>query len=200
MTRASMTSSRAAEKEPLTQAIRYALGAARTIAPEQLLNPTPCQGWDLRMLLKHATESLTGLREGISLGRVSLVPADNPGAPPVQGFRDQARLLLEALPGRAHRRQDISIGGFPLRADAITAIGALEIAVHGWDISQASATCQPIPPLLATGLLATALLLVPANNRHPLFAAPVSTTTKAHPSDQLVAFLGRTPLARPSAG
>jgi uncharacterized protein (TIGR03086 family) len=199
MTGASMTSSRAAEEVPLTQAIRYALGTVGTITPEQLPNPTPCQGWDLRMLLSHAAESLAVLREGISIGHVSLVPGCNPGAHPVHAFRDQARLLLEALPSPALRRQEITIGGFPLRAAALTAIGALEIAVHGWDISQASATCQPIPPLLATGLLATALLLVPANNRHPLFAAPVSTTTKAHPSDQLVAFLGRTPLARPGA-
>ena len=82
MTGARMTSSWAAEKELLTQEIRYALGTVRTITPEQLRNPTPCQGWDLRLLLKHATESLAALREGISIGHVSLVPAGNPGAPP----------------------------------------------------------------------------------------------------------------------
>jgi hypothetical protein len=73
--------------------------------------------------------------------------------------------------------------------------GALEIAVHGWDMSRACGHCQPIPPTLAAGLLAIAPLLVPGTDRHPLFATPVSVPPEAGLSDQLVAFLGRSPQA-----
>ena len=36
--------------------------------------PTPCGEWDLRMLLRHASESLTAFGEGIEAGRVGLRP------------------------------------------------------------------------------------------------------------------------------
>ncbi len=70
-------------------------------------------------------------------------------------------------------------------------VGALEIAVHGWDISQACGHRRPIPHRLATDLVAMAPLLVPEAGRHPLFAAPVPAAREATASDQLVAFLGR---------
>jgi uncharacterized protein (TIGR03086 family) len=80
-----------------------------------------------------------------------------------------------------------------LPASAMAGAGALEIAVHGWDISRACGRCQPIPRALAGDLLAIAPLLVPSAGRHPLFAAPVSVPPEAGPSDRLAAFLGRTP-------
>jgi uncharacterized protein (TIGR03086 family) len=75
----------------------------------------------------------------------------------------------------------------------MAAVAALEIAVHGWDISQACGQRQPIPRALATALLEIALVLVPSTGRQSLFAAPVTVPATAAPSDRLAAFLGRTP-------
>ena len=90
--------------------------------------------------------------------------------------------------GRQH--DVVHIAGRLVTAGALAGAGALEIAVHGWDMSQACGHGQPIPPDLAAGLLAIAPLLVPSA-RHPLFAAPVSVAPEAGASDQLTAFLGR---------
>jgi hypothetical protein len=79
----------------------------------------------------------------------------------------------------------------------MAATAALEIAVHGWDITRACGRCQPIPPVLATDLLVIAAVLVPGTGRHPLFAAPVTVAAPASPSDRLAAFLGRTPRPAP---
>jgi hypothetical protein len=49
--------------------------------------------------------------------------------------------------------------------------------------------------VLATGLLAICPLLVTEATRHRLFGAPVAVSPLASPSDQLVAFLGRSPQA-----
>jgi hypothetical protein len=68
---------------------------------------------------------------------------------------------------------------------------ALEIAVHGWDVSQACGHHRPIPRDLAVDLLVISALLVPDGNRHPLFAAPVFVAETAGPSERLIAFLGR---------
>jgi hypothetical protein len=101
--------------------------------------------------------------------------------------------LLDAWTGPGHQRQVVEIAGCPLAANVMAGAAALEVAVHGWDISLACAQRQPIPRALATGLLAIAPVLVPRTGRHPLFAAPVTVAATAGPSDRLAAFLGRSP-------
>jgi hypothetical protein len=75
----------------------------------------------------------------------------------------------------------------------IAVAGAIEIAVHGWDISDACGASRPVPPGLAAVLLPTAPLLVTPGTRPGLFADPVRLPGPAGPGDQLVAFLGRRP-------
>ena len=180
----------------LAPSIGYALGAVLAVTPEFLSRPTPCGEWDLRMLLRHASESLAAICEGIGTGRVGLEPAPEDGgvaADPARAFRDRACQLLDAWAGPGHERQVIEIADCPLAASVMAAAASLEVAVHGWDISQACGQRQPIPPTLATDLLAIAPVLVPLVGRHPLFAAPVTVPPTVGPSDQLAAFLGRAP-------
>jgi uncharacterized protein (TIGR03086 family) len=180
----------------LESSISYALGAVLAVTPELLSRPTPCRGWDLRMLLRHASESLAAFGEGIHAGRVGLDPAAEDGdlaADPARVFRDRAGQLLDAWTSPGHKRQVIEIAGCPLAASVMDAAAALEVAVHGWDISRACGQRQPIPRALAASLLAIAPALVPRAGRYPLFAAPVSVPATAGPSDQLAAFLGRAP-------
>lgn len=180
----------------LEPSISYALGAVVAITPELLSRRTPCRDWDLRMLLRHASESLAAIVEGIETGRVGLDPATEDGdlaADPTQAFRDRAGRLLDAWTSPGRQGQVIEIAGCPLAASVMVGAAALEVAVHGWDMEWASGQRQPIPRALATGLLTIAPLLVPRAGRHPLFAAPVTVPATADPSDQLAAFLGRTP-------
>jgi uncharacterized protein (TIGR03086 family) len=183
----------------LELAIGYALAAAAAVTPEFLPRPTPCRQWDLGMLLRHASESLAAICEGIDAGCIDLYPAgEDPGvaSDPARAFRERAGRLLGACasPGRQH--EAVQIADRLLPASAMAGAGALEIAVHGWDISRACGPCTPIPRPLAADLLAIAPLLVPGTDRDPLFAAPVSVPPEACPSDQLAAFLGRAPAAR----
>jgi uncharacterized protein (TIGR03086 family) len=192
----------------LEPSVTYAVGVGLAITPELLSRPTPCREWDLRMLLRHASESLAALGEGIETGRIGPDPAAEDGdlvADPARTFLDRAAQLLNAWTSASHRRQLIQIVDCPLTASLMAATAALEIAVHGWDISQACGQRQPIPRALATALLAMAPALVPRAGRHPLFAAPVPAAATAGPSDRLAAYLGRPPgiaLApvRPDAG
>jgi uncharacterized protein (TIGR03086 family) len=181
----------------LEPSISYALGAALAVTPELLARPTPCREWDLRMLLRHACESLAACGEGIEAGRIGLDPAAEDAdltADPARAFRERASQLLDAWTGPGHqRRQIVEIAGCPLADGVMATAAALEVAVHGWDISRACGRRQPIPRALATDLLAIAPALVPRTGRHPLFAAPVTMAATADPSDRLAAFLGRSP-------
>ena len=178
----------------LEQAISYAGLSVLDVTPALLPRPTPCQGWNLDMLLRHASESLAALHDGIVTGHVALIPAApdrGPAADPARTFRDRAGLLLAARATTGRRRQVLDIGDLPLPAIAIDCAGAIEIAVHGWDISQACGQNKPIPDALAASLLAIAPLLIPETGRHPLFSPPVTATAQAGPGDRLVAYLGR---------
>lgn len=180
----------------LGRAISYAVSAVSDVTPTLLPSPTPCRGWNLELLLRHACESLTALQEGIVTGCVGLIPASpdrDLAADPARVFRDRAGQLLAAQAVGSRRRRVVDIADLPLPAIGMECAGALEIAIHGWDISQASGQRRPIPDALAIDLLAVAPLLIPETGRHPLFDAPVTLTAHAGPGDQLVAFLGRNP-------
>ena len=199
-----MTRSAAASRRPedialLLRAIGYALAAADGVTPDLLSRPTPCQGWDLRMLLRHANESLAALLEAVGSGSVGAFPsAEDLTADPAATFRDRARRLADACTRTARRPRGgrlIVIADRALALNAVACLGALEIALHGWDISRACGTRRPIPRALAADLLAIAPLLVAEDGRHPLFASPVTPVPTASPSDRLAAFLGRDPRA-----
>ena len=198
MTRAGPTAWPAEGARLLGPSISYALGVVLAATPELLSCPTPCREWDLRMLLRHASESLAALGEGIETGRVGLGPAAEDvdlAADPARAFRDRACQLLDAWTSPGYQRQAIEMAGCPLAASLMAAAAALEVTVHGWDVSRACGQRQPIPRALATALLVIAPALVPRAGRHPLFAAPVTVAATAGPSDRLAAFLGRTPQA-----
>ena len=96
----------------LEPAIGYALTAAAAVTPEFLSCATPCQGWDLRTLLRHACESLAAICEGIDAGCIGLYPdAEDPdvASDPARAFRDRAGQLLDAWTSLGHRRQAVEI-------------------------------------------------------------------------------------------
>jgi uncharacterized protein (TIGR03086 family) len=180
----------------LEQAISYAARSALDVTPALLPRPTPCRGWNLDMLLAHASESLAALHDATITGHVALIPPApdrDLAADPARTFRDRAGQLLAARANAARRHQVPDIGDLPLPAIAIECAGAIEITVHGWDISQACGQHRLIPDALAASLLAIAPLLIPETGRHPLFGPPVMTAAQAGPGDRLVAYLGRKP-------
>jgi len=182
----------------LEQAISYAGRSARDVTPALLHRPTPCRGWNLDMLLRHASDSLAALHEGTVTGHVGLIPIATDRdltASPARIIWEQAQRLLAVRATTGRRRQVLNIGDLPLPAIAIECAGAIEIAVHGWDISQACGQGRPIPDALASNLLTIAPLLIPETGRHPLFSPPVTARAPASAGNRLVAFLGRRPPA-----
>ena len=73
----------------------------------------------------------------------------------------------------------------------VAVTGAIEITVHGWDISVAYGARRPVPPGLPAVLLPIAPLLITPGTRPGLFADPVRLPGPASLGNQLAAFLGR---------
>jgi uncharacterized protein (TIGR03086 family) len=181
----------------LGHAVSYALASAGHATPQLLPLATPCEGWDLRTLLLHLSDSLGVLAGALRAGHVRFGPP--PGseptaeADPVACLRRQARVLLGACAAAGTEQRPVAIGDRELTTGMVTAAGAIEIAVHGWDISVACGVRRPVPPSLAAGLLPLAPVLIPRATRAGLFADPVPVLEPACSGDRLVAFLGRQP-------
>ena len=190
----------------LAGAISYTLGVCALVGPGDMTLPTPCADWDLAMLLAHLNASMADLETAISAGTLDLeCPPDHAAGDPVEILRDRAAQLLctaycYGAPGRL-----VAVSGLPVPAGLVACTGAVEIVVHGWDITAARGAAgrgrvrpvspigpvSPIPAVLASRMLRLCPLLVAG--REGLFAGPVEVPAQASPGDKLVAFLGRDP-------
>jgi uncharacterized protein (TIGR03086 family) len=177
----------------LERAVGYTLGALRLVGETSMSNPTPCPGWDLRVLLAHLNDSLAALQEAADLGDVVLAGpalAADPAADPVGALRDRACAMLGAWT-RELGTAAVTVGGCPVPSDFVTGAGAIEVAVHGWDVSVACEAPRPIPAQLAEDLLECCYVLVSPGDRPGRFAPPLHVSSWAPPGDRLLAYLGR---------
>jgi uncharacterized protein (TIGR03086 family) len=175
-------------------AISYTLGICALVAPGEMSRPTPCTEWDLNALLAHLGESMADLEAGIRTGQLGLEPDPAPAGcagDPIEVLRDRAAELLCATYGFGDPGRFVAVGGLPMPADLVACTGAIEIAVHGWDVSAARGDGCPIPAALATRMLRFCPFLVA--DRANLFAVPVEVSAQASPGDKLIAYLGRDP-------
>jgi uncharacterized protein (TIGR03086 family) len=190
--------------ELLESAVSYALASTGPAGADLLPASTPCAGWDLQALLRHVGDSFEVLSQAIRAGYIGPGPAPGDAAPEpdlVNDVRRQATRLLATCAGAGPGERLVAIADRELTASVVAMAGAIEIAVHGWDISVACGTHRPVPPGLAAALLPIAPLLITPSTRPGLFADPVPVSRLASPGDRLVAFLGRQPglLAPPGA-
>jgi len=181
----------------LERAMAYTLGSLQLVTPEVMAAPTPCATWTLRALLLHMNDSLQTLHEASACGHIALAthPAADYGDPvgdPVGTLRNRACGMIGAWAtdrGPTH----ITIAGSGMPAGLVAATGAVEVAVHGWDVARACETTRPLPPPLAAELLPFVQLIVDDTDRPHRFAAPEDVRPKATASDHLLAHLGRQP-------
>lgn len=178
----------------MERAVGYTLGALQLVTPAAMGRPSPCTGWDLYALLLHMNDSLAALYEAVDLGHVDVAAADygDPAGSLVATLRNRACDMLGAW-AAVDDREWVSVGGRPVSTSVVTATGALEITVHGWDVARTCGRTDPIPAALAEELLPLARLLVTGADRPGRFAAALDVPPVAAPGDQLVAFLGRRP-------
>lgn len=154
--------------------------------------PTPCTDWDLGLLLDHMEDSLAALGEAARLGHVDVSAS--------VGTRDTARavddVVRRACATRAAWRcrltsAPVGIDDLRLGRDTVALVGALEIAVHGWDVTQAAGARRQLPEDLAARLYDVARVAVPVEDRAPRFAPPVPVPSTAPAGVRLLAYLGR---------
>ena len=147
----------------LASALRYALSVCALVKPTELASPTPCAEWDIRALLWHLGESVADLEAGLRTGSLDDAWPQGPAparprpearlpgggvaesASPLGVLREQAAALLCACFDGGPAERFVVVGGLPLPAGIVACTGAVEIAVHGWDVSAALGRGGSIP-------------------------------------------------------
>ena len=187
----------------LERAVGYTLGQLAAVTPAALSRATPCPGWDLRALLGHMDDSLAAMCEALTVKHVRPPGPAGTGTEAAAGAGTAAGLstvaavrargcqLLGALAGSDENL--VWVGGYPVPVRIVASAGAIDVAVHGWDVGRACGTGAPIPGDLALNLLRIAPLLVSGADRPGRFGEPVAVPADASPADRLLAYLGRDP-------
>jgi uncharacterized protein (TIGR03086 family) len=177
----------------LERAIGYTRGSLALVTPDRLTAPTPCSEWDLGALLAHMDDSLAALTEVAELGRVAApggsCHAEGP-VPVLAALRTRACALLGAWSTEG-RPATTQVADRRAPSPLLALAGALEVAVHGWDVAQACGADHPLPDPLALDLLPVARLLVGTEDRPDRFAPAVPVPAGAAPGVRLLGFLGR---------
>jgi uncharacterized protein (TIGR03086 family) len=176
----------------LERALRYTLDSLVLVTPSALTRPTPCADWDLARLLDHMSDSLLALHEAVVGGRIALDPVHHPDeVPAVADLRARGCRLLADWRTAGAERISVSVGDRGLPPALVAAAGALEVAVHGWDVAAATGASRPLPAALAEPLLDLAPLLVTPADRGPRFGPERPVEGPASASKRLLAHLGR---------
>ena len=160
----------------------------RGLTVEDQPKQTPCADFTAHELAEHLLASLgqLGAMAGATVTRPAQGPLENKvsvmAAQAIDGWR--AVDLDGTVPGP---------GGSELPAAFAASILPLEMALHGWDLAQASGQEIRISDELVTYLRTVADSVVPGG-RGRSFGDEVSAPADATPMDQLAAFAGRTSL------
>lgn len=196
----------------LDEALAWTGDCLALVGDHALDRPTPCSEWDLGRLLAHMNDSLTALLEaaglgGVGLGGVGLDGAGLDGAGLGRvGAAETARAahptdLVDVLLARACAAREawrsratsapVRVGELWLGRDTVLVVGALEVAVHGWDVARSVGAWRALPDSLAVPLYDVALNVVSGPDRGRRFAAPVEVPATAAPGVRLLGHLGR---------
>lgn len=153
---------------------------------------TPCAAWDLGQLLVHMDESLEVIGEAADLGHIAV----DPRARPTDPGQLVDRIVQRACRTRAAWQERITsapvgVGELALGRDTVALVGALEIAVHGWDVARATGQDTGLPEDLAVRLYDVALAVVTPAERGRRFGPAIPVAASALASTRLLAHLGR---------
>ena len=176
--------------DALEQTFDHASGIIAAVRPDQFDRTTPCEDWTVRDLLEH----MIGVVDGLGTAA-----AGNPPTPfelsddPARQFHAASAAAVAAWrqPGVLDRVVDAGPGPMPGRV--LASINLLDTATHTWDLATATGQPAELPEPVAAAALEASRTVVTDELRPGRFAAEQSVHDAATTTQQLAAFLGRTP-------
>jgi uncharacterized protein (TIGR03086 family) len=176
--------------EALDLTFGNAQGVIAGVRADQLDDKTPCAEWTVRELLEHMIGVVAGM--GAATRGESRSPFTL-GTDPAAQFAAASAGTLAAwrAPGVLDRMVDGGPGPMPGRV--LAGINLLDTATHTWDVAVATGQPAALPDAVATAALEASQMIIQPEIRPGRFGPELPAPSGATATDQLVAFLGRTP-------
>lgn len=161
------------------------------VPPERWDDPSPCEGWSARDVLRHLIDSHRDMPGyvGLTVSRQHSVDED-PAAAWAEA-RDVMLALLED-PARATLEYDGYFGRAALQSTVDRFLG-FDLLVHGWDIARATGQDETLPPDEVRRVLQAAGELSGNLRMGGVCGPEVPVPADAPEQDRLLGLLGRTP-------
>jgi uncharacterized protein (TIGR03086 family) len=170
------------------------------IEPEQLDNPTPCEGWTVRDVLNHVTGGADMFAVAAAEGKVpdeqlgQFMGGDNLGTDYKGSFEAASARAMTAFspPDIADKMITLPFGEMP--AGVAVNFAIFDVTTHTWDLAKGTGQSTDLDPeVLAAALDAAQLMLNDDFRALGLFAEAVPVPEDAPLQDRLAGLTGRTP-------
>jgi uncharacterized protein (TIGR03086 family) len=168
------------------------------VQPDQLSNPSPCEGWTVRDVINHITGGATMFAISAEQGSVPddelgrLMGGDNLGDDPQGAWAKAADRATVAfsLPGVADKIVKLPFGEVP--AEVALNIAVFDVLTHAVDIAKATGQEVQDRELIETALAMGHQMIGPELRIPGVFGPEQPAPPGAPPADRLLAFAGRT--------
>jgi uncharacterized protein (TIGR03086 family) len=167
--------------------------------PEQLGATTPCTEFTVRDLINHVAAGANMFGAAFESGSVSdeelgpLMGGDILGEDPSGTYRAAKDRVMAAIraPGAMEGTATFPWGEMP--RDAALGIAVFDVAVHGWDLAQATGQELAVSEDLAEEILALGQMMGLDQYRGVMFAEEIIVVETAPAWDRVAAYSGRQP-------
>jgi len=176
--------------DALDQTFTHTRGVIAGVQAEQYDDKTPCAEWTVRELLDH----MVGVVAGLGAAAAGAPRSEFKLADDLVGQFDAvsaATLAAWRTPGVLD--QMIDGGPGPMPGQVLASINLLDTATHAWDLATATGQNAELPEPVAVTALEASRMIVSPEIRSGRFGPEQPAPADATPTQQLVAFLGRTP-------
>ena len=155
-------------------------------AADQLDSATPCEEWDMQMLLNHMLET-----------QHYFLASGRGGDPYPPGQRPPNTISDNPVRDFEHAREDIlttySDPSVIEKTGPALGIAFSDVLLHGWDVARATGQDTTMPPGLAEAAYEMIHGRFTDEQRKGLFKPEVQVGPDASPQDRLLAYTGRDP-------
>ena len=176
--------------DALEQTFDHAHGVIAGVRVDQYDDKTPCAEWSVRDLLDHMVGVVAGLGSAASGNEPA--PFELSDDPATQ-FQAAAAAALQAWRKPGVLDAIIDAGPGPMPGRVLAGINLLDTATHSWDLATATGQPATLPEEVATAAMEASRATISPEIRPGRFGPEVDAPSGASATDELVAFLGRTP-------
>lgn len=119
------------------------------IGADQWSLPTPCEQWDVRLLLNHVVSGNLWVHELVGGHTIEEVgdrlDGDRLGADPADAYAASAELAADAFSAPGAMQAPCAVSYGPVPGEVYCGHRLIDVLVHGWDLAEATGQDASLP-------------------------------------------------------